>query len=151
MDLLPICNSCTPIHRQPTLYRKLSSPSITNFPYNSLKCRRKTTSELQTPVGVTGLAGGYSPSIPTHKVTVHDRQRGVVHEFFVPEVCLLILLAAGKGKKETEVDFFLNFRFLFVFIVWHLRKQTGALFGCQEKFEEKREKGNLRSVCFLRK
>ncbi|KAJ9707140.1 hypothetical protein PVL29_002229 [Vitis rotundifolia] len=85
MDLLPLCNSCTSIHRQPTLYRKLSSPSITNFPYNSLKCRRKTTSELQTPVGVTGLGGGYSPSIPTHKVTVHDRQRGVVHEFFVPE------------------------------------------------------------------
>lgn len=26
------------------------------------------------------------PQIPTHKVTVHDRQRGVVHNFLVPEV-----------------------------------------------------------------
>jgi hypothetical protein len=27
-----------------------------------------------------------SATVPTHKVTVHDRQRGVVHEFVVPEV-----------------------------------------------------------------
>nr|CAB3498904.1 unnamed protein product [Digitaria exilis] len=26
-----------------------------------------------------------SGAVPTHKVTVHDRQRGVVHEFVVPE------------------------------------------------------------------
>ncbi|WVZ60124.1 hypothetical protein U9M48_010183 [Paspalum notatum var. saurae] len=26
-----------------------------------------------------------SAAVPTHKVTVHDRQRGVVHEFVVPE------------------------------------------------------------------
>ena len=104
MDLLlPPCNSCTSIYRQRTLSRKLSSPCITKFPYNSLKCKRKTTSELQTSVGVAGQAGGLSPSIPTHKVTVHDRQRGVVHEFFVPEVCILILcLAAWKGNKKLE-------------------------------------------------
>lgn len=60
-------------------------------------------SELQIPVGVTGQAGAYSPSIPSHKVTVHDRQRGVVHEFFVPEVCLLLpCLDAGKGKKKLK-------------------------------------------------
>ncbi|TKY55562.1 Ferredoxin-2 protein [Spatholobus suberectus] len=54
------------------------------------KTRRKTTAaaaELQTAVVRTGGTGYQSPSVdvPTHKVTVHDRQRGIVHEFLVPE------------------------------------------------------------------
>nr|CAB3493664.1 unnamed protein product [Digitaria exilis] len=35
-----------------------------------------------------------SGAVPTHKVTVHDRQRGVVHEFVVPEVDQYILHTA---------------------------------------------------------
>ncbi|KAL3737818.1 hypothetical protein ACJRO7_019357 [Eucalyptus globulus] len=49
-------------------------------------CRRATTSgELQTAAGPNGRGGSYPASVPVHKVTVHDRQRGVVHEFSVPE------------------------------------------------------------------
>ncbi|KAJ0110839.1 hypothetical protein Patl1_03475 [Pistacia atlantica] len=86
MDLLAPCSSCTSLYRQPSLHRQITSPKTSTRSLNSLKCRRITaSSELQTPVGVTSNSGNYSPSIPTHKVTVHDRQRGVVHEFVVPE------------------------------------------------------------------
>jgi len=56
------------------------------------KTLRKSTvaaaTELQTPVRLTEANDYRYPSgdAPTHKVTVHDRQRGVVHEFLVPEV-----------------------------------------------------------------
>ncbi|XP_044465722.1 ferredoxin C 2, chloroplastic-like [Mangifera indica] len=86
MDLLVPCNSCVYLCRQPSLHREMSSPKTSNIRLNSLKCCRVTaSSELHTPVGVAGNSVNYSPSIPTHKVTVHDRQRGVVHEFVVPE------------------------------------------------------------------
>ncbi|KAH9769641.1 hypothetical protein WN944_019053 [Citrus x changshan-huyou] len=82
MDLLVPPSSCC---RKPPLHRQLPSSTYNNTRNpSSLKCRpRKTvSSELQTTAGVNG---SYSPSIPTHKVTVHDRFRGVVHEFLVPE------------------------------------------------------------------
>ncbi|MCD7448141.1 Ferredoxin C 2, chloroplastic [Datura stramonium] len=88
MDLQSPCSACTSIHRKPPLIRRLSSPNSINFPLHSVKCRRKTTPVVQTPVAVavSGQNGSsYSPSVPTHKVTVVDRQRGVVHEFLVPE------------------------------------------------------------------
>jgi len=87
MDLRVPCNTCTSVYRRPVLNRQLSSPkSYNTYRFSSLKCRRGTTSELQAPVGVTVPAGNsHSPSIPTHRVTVHDRQRGVVHQFLVPE------------------------------------------------------------------
>lgn len=82
MELVVPCNSCTSLHRKPPLHPRVSSLKRSAF---SLKCRRTTTSELQSPVSVTCRDGSLSPSIPTHKVTVHDRFRGVVHEFVVPE------------------------------------------------------------------
>ncbi|XVF11019.1 hypothetical protein REPUB_Repub07fG0233200 [Reevesia pubescens] len=86
MDLVVPCNSCTSLYRQLPLHRQLSSPKSSSFPLSSFKCRHKTTSELQTPVSVNSPNGNPSPSsIPTHKVTVHDRKQGVVHEFLVPE------------------------------------------------------------------
>lgn len=90
MELAVPCNSCNWIHRKPDFYRKTTPLKSRTFPFNASKCRCKTTSELQSTVGVTGSAGGsysHANTIPTHKVTVHDRQRGVVHEFVVPEVC----------------------------------------------------------------
>ncbi|CAA2973140.1 ferredoxin isoform X1 [Olea europaea subsp. europaea] len=85
MDLLQAhpYNACTSIYPKPPLHRRpFFSNSITLYPLNSLK----TTSELRAQVAVTGQNGTrYSLAVPTHKVTVHDRQRGVVHEFFVPE------------------------------------------------------------------
>ncbi|KAK1566882.1 hypothetical protein Q3G72_005423 [Acer saccharum] len=83
MELLPPCNS---LYQKPALHQLFASPLPNTHKLRSFKCRRRTvSSELQTPVGVTGKTYSYSPSIPTHKVTVHDRQRGVVHEFTVPE------------------------------------------------------------------
>ncbi|OMO93182.1 hypothetical protein COLO4_17063 [Corchorus olitorius] len=80
MELVVPCNSC------PSLYRQLFSPKRSSFPVSSVKCRRKTMSELQTSVSVSSQNGSnLSPSIPSHKVTVHDRNTGVVHEFIVPE------------------------------------------------------------------
>ncbi|XP_022737447.1 uncharacterized protein LOC111290414 isoform X2 [Durio zibethinus] len=78
MDLVVPCNSCTSLYQQPPLHRKLSSPKHRSFPF---KCRRKTTSAVR----VTSPNGNLSPSVPTHKVTVHDRKQGVVYEFLVPE------------------------------------------------------------------
>ncbi|KAK6947438.1 2Fe-2S ferredoxin-type iron-sulfur binding domain [Dillenia turbinata] len=55
------------------------------YPLKSSKCSRKITSELQIPDGVFGRVDDSSSSIQSHKITVHDRQQGLVHEFFVPE------------------------------------------------------------------
>ncbi|CAH9091946.1 unnamed protein product [Cuscuta epithymum] len=78
MDLLA---PCYPLHRRPAFHAPL------NFPRNSTKCSRKTTFELQATDAVAAQNGTSNsiPNIPTHKVTVHDRQSGVVHEFFVSE------------------------------------------------------------------
>ncbi|GMP95537.1 hypothetical protein CsSME_00044547 [Camellia sinensis var. sinensis] len=59
----------------------LRSPCTLSTPLHRLT----TSSELQTPVELTGRSGSHSQSVPTHKVTVRDRKRGLVHEFFVPE------------------------------------------------------------------
>ncbi|GMP95535.1 hypothetical protein CsSME_00044547 [Camellia sinensis var. sinensis] len=76
MNLRSPCTLSTPLHRL------FPSPNSSN----SLNFRRRTTSsELQTPVELTGRSGSHSQSVPTHKVTVRDRKRGLVHEFFVPE------------------------------------------------------------------
>ncbi|KAI3469016.1 hypothetical protein Pfo_025679 [Paulownia fortunei] len=79
MDLQTPCNACILINRKPAAPRQSFAKNNINIPMN----RRKTVSELQMPVAVNG--GTQTPLVPSHKVTVHDRQRGVVHEFFVPE------------------------------------------------------------------
>ncbi|KAG5540090.1 hypothetical protein RHGRI_020354 [Rhododendron griersonianum] len=66
MNLQAPCTFSTLLRPKPPLYRRPPP----------LKCCLTTTSELQTPVGV---------EVPSHKVTVHDRKRGLVHEFLVPE------------------------------------------------------------------
>ncbi|PON57061.1 Phenol hydroxylase reductase [Parasponia andersonii] len=82
-------------------------PRLNRFNPSKHRSRKPTSSELQTTLGVvaTGSAGGggsHSPSIPTHKVTVHDRQRGVVHEFIVPEG--YALLCVGFPSSDLEVE-----------------------------------------------
>ncbi|KAF2316922.1 hypothetical protein GH714_042263 [Hevea brasiliensis] len=84
MDLIS-CSFCSTLHSKSASLRQFLSTNRTSYNSTSAKCRLKTTSELQTPVGVTGRDGYHSPSIPIHKVTVRDRQRGLVHEFLVPE------------------------------------------------------------------
>ncbi|XP_050377898.1 ferredoxin C 2, chloroplastic [Argentina anserina] len=84
MDHAIPCNPCIPLYRKPTPPRHVTLPSITIRHSKTSKWRRNsTTSELQMPVEVNDRTD--SGSVPKHKVTVHDRQRGVVHEFFVPE------------------------------------------------------------------
>nr|GMC87217.1 ferredoxin C 2, chloroplastic [Ipomoea batatas] len=102
MDLqAPCCNACYSLHRPPQLH---APPSSVKFPSSSAKCTRKTTSQLPTPAAVAAQNGStYSPStVPTHKVTVHDRQTGVVHEFFVPEG--YALLCVGFPSTDLEVE-----------------------------------------------
>ncbi|KAK1377418.1 hypothetical protein POM88_024162 [Heracleum sosnowskyi] len=43
------------------------------------------SSELQATTPTPSVNGAYAQSIRTHKVTVNDRQCGLVHEFIVPE------------------------------------------------------------------
>ncbi|KAL5731882.1 Ferredoxin C 2 [Ranunculus cassubicifolius] len=66
---------CTP-YRKSSVYQR--NPKVS------------TKAELQTSNGVAEQAAAsssYTPTttVPTHKVTVRDRQLGVVHEFLVPE------------------------------------------------------------------
>ncbi|GKA32925.1 hypothetical protein Tco_0719292, partial [Tanacetum coccineum] len=62
-----------------TTYRFTPSLFRTSF-----RCRRKTTSsELKAATEVPRFS--VASSAPSHKVTVHDRKRDVVHEFYVPE------------------------------------------------------------------
>ncbi|XP_065876928.1 ferredoxin C 2, chloroplastic [Euphorbia lathyris] len=81
MGLIICPTFSTSSYRTPATFLHILSPYRTTSP----KCRFRITSELHTPVGVTNGATNYSQSIPIHKVTVRDRQRGVVHEFSVPE------------------------------------------------------------------
>ncbi|XP_030501153.2 ferredoxin C 2, chloroplastic [Cannabis sativa] len=78
---IPYNSATTCLYPKPPLTPQIST---LHHPFNPSKQRRKTTtSQLQTPAGLT--ASLPSPTIPSHKVTVHDRQRGVVHQFTVPE------------------------------------------------------------------
>ncbi|KNA25881.1 hypothetical protein SOVF_002540 [Spinacia oleracea] len=63
-----------PLHRKPAFLQQFSRFQ-----------RLTTTSELQAPPKFTGSSSSTSVSVPSHKITVHDRQRGLTHEFFVPE------------------------------------------------------------------
>ncbi|WZZ15924.1 hypothetical protein YC2023_109013 [Brassica napus] len=76
MALVFHCTSCTWLQRK-------------TFPINrrySTNIRRgATTCEYRIPVEISSPADRGALAVPSHKVTVHDRQRGVVHEFEVPE------------------------------------------------------------------
>ncbi|KAJ1428952.1 Ferredoxin [Sesbania bispinosa] len=64
-----------------------SIPFTQSFPSKCLRTTAASAAELRTSVGLTGGTDYQPPSVdvPTHKVTVHDRQKGIVHEFVVPE------------------------------------------------------------------
>ncbi|KAF7138858.1 hypothetical protein RHSIM_Rhsim07G0125500 [Rhododendron simsii] len=83
MNLQAPCTFSTLLRPKPPLYWRPPP----------LKCCLTTTSELQKPVGV---------EVPSHKVTVHDRKRGLVHEFFVPEG--YALLCVGFPSSDIEVE-----------------------------------------------
>ncbi|CAI9095403.1 OLC1v1031351C2 [Oldenlandia corymbosa var. corymbosa] len=86
MEILHCHVSCSFSALKHPFPRRHNSP--VRFPVNTTRFPRRPTSELQTSVSVpaeNGTAFSPSPSVPSHKVTVHDRQRDVVHEFFVPE------------------------------------------------------------------
>ncbi|KAG6428440.1 hypothetical protein SASPL_112691 [Salvia splendens] len=93
MDLQTPCNACTLINRKP------ASPKL-SFSRNNIRMRKyrcKTVSELQSTASVNG---GASPSpVPSHKITVHDRQRDVVHEFYVPEDQYILHTAEDQDIK----------------------------------------------------
>ncbi|KAL8552829.1 hypothetical protein ACS0TY_001498 [Phlomoides rotata] len=94
MDLQTPCNACILMNRK-------SAPLRHSYPQNNIifpKNRRVIiVSELRTPGAVNGSS--QSPSVPSHKVTVHDRERGVVHEFFVPEDQYILHTAEDQNIK----------------------------------------------------
>lgn len=67
---------------------------------------RSARGELQTSEPSTATTA--STSIRTHRVTVHDRERGVVHEFLVPEVTLIsgFALARSPLPISHRISFF---------------------------------------------
>ncbi|CAI0472863.1 unnamed protein product [Linum tenue] len=93
MDLIVSCSCSSTISSpfwpkstplQSPFFPSSSNPSATSSRRPKWALVR-TKSELQTAVGVNGVPAAVPIAVPTHKVTVHDRQRGVVHEFVVPE------------------------------------------------------------------
>ncbi|KAL9270213.1 Ferredoxin C 2, chloroplastic-like protein [Drosera capensis] len=97
MELLqPLCNFRTPLQLCPPFPgwfqppRNFLSTCAFSYPNNSPKHkppRPTAIAKLQTPALDTALTGPSSiyASQLTHKVTVHDRQHGLTHEFLVPE------------------------------------------------------------------
>ncbi|KAF0927417.1 hypothetical protein E2562_032723 [Oryza meyeriana var. granulata] len=64
----------------------LPSPSFpTARPARGMMTRARASGLRQVEGPVSERASASSSPAPTHKVTVHDRQRGVVHEFVVPQ------------------------------------------------------------------
>lgn len=93
MDLRTPCNACILINRNP------ASPKL-SFSRNNISISRnrcKTESQLRATDAVNGDAR--SSSVPSHKVTVHDRERGVVHEFYVPEDQYILHTAEDQNIK----------------------------------------------------
>ncbi|KAH6780851.1 2Fe-2S ferredoxin-like superfamily protein [Perilla frutescens var. hirtella] len=93
MDLQTPCNACILINRKPASPKQLFSRNSISIPRN----RCKTVSQLQATVAVNGDAR--SSSVPSHKVIVHDRERGVVHEFYVPEDQYILHTAEDQNIK----------------------------------------------------
>ncbi|MBA0806024.1 hypothetical protein Gohar_005499 [Gossypium harknessii] len=146
MELVVPCNSCTSLHRTPPLHPRVSSLKRSAF---SLKCRRTTTSELQSPVSVTSRDGSLSPSIPTHKVTVHDRFRGVVHEFVVPEDQYILHTAESQNitlpfacRHVTVIELNLPIGLKAVFIV--LNEEFLYMAGCCTSCAVRVKSGQIR-------
>ncbi|KAK9667846.1 hypothetical protein RND81_13G015300 [Saponaria officinalis] len=92
-SLLQISSTfATSLHRLPAVNRRSSS--------YQLKRRLNTTSSqlqalTQFDTGVTSSSG----PVPSHKVTVHDRQRGLTHHFVVPEDQYILHTAEDQDIK----------------------------------------------------
>ncbi|XP_010461079.1 PREDICTED: uncharacterized protein LOC104741854 [Camelina sativa] len=78
MALVLPCTFCTSLQRKTIPINRRYSPKLR-------RGATATTCEFRIPVEVSTPSDRGSLSVPSHKVTVHDRQRGVVHEFEVPE------------------------------------------------------------------
>uniref|UniRef100_A0A9I9CGT0 2Fe-2S ferredoxin-type domain-containing protein n=1 Tax=Cucumis melo TaxID=3656 RepID=A0A9I9CGT0_CUCME len=110
MDVLLPSTSFRTVNMKSESFRTFFSTNRNRRFSDTLKCRRKTTStELQAAVDVAARADNGSPSIPSHKVTVHDRERGVVHEFVVPENrCNVFRLGPGNRYKKLQDQYILH-------------------------------------------
>ncbi|KAF6171208.1 hypothetical protein GIB67_001923 [Kingdonia uniflora] len=79
--------SLTSLFQQPSSFQQtINRLQPRKLPIMRYRCTTKA--ELRTPAAVSKLAESYpsaTAATATHKVTVHDRGRGVVHEFLVPE------------------------------------------------------------------
>lgn len=89
MDLQILCNSTLSLSFSHSLYRfhshrhlRIPNLGLRTMPSphrNMIFTNATTTDAVPQP---------RTSPVPTHQVTVHDRRRGVVHQFLVPEVTL---------------------------------------------------------------
>ncbi|XBI73956.1 hypothetical protein VPH35_067597 [Triticum aestivum] len=76
------------------------SPSFPARPARGTSTAARASELQQAPAPAAAAA------VPTHKVTVHDRERGVVHHFLVPQVCInaccwvCFALASSRGGAD---------------------------------------------------
>ncbi|KAJ3704064.1 hypothetical protein LUZ61_007769 [Rhynchospora tenuis] len=71
---------------------KDASASITGLKSVRVSLRAVKVFELGPTVSTSGV-------VPTHRVTMHDRQRGVTHEFVVPEDQQILCTAESQDIK----------------------------------------------------
>ncbi|MQM20353.1 hypothetical protein Taro_053368 [Colocasia esculenta] len=79
MELLPVPWTCSLCPRRPPGSVHLGQPPRKKAFLARAELRAQVVDEAAEPPTTAGAA------IPFHTVTVHDRQRGVVHQFQVPE------------------------------------------------------------------
>ncbi|KAL9242700.1 hypothetical protein vseg_016676 [Gypsophila vaccaria] len=85
----------TSIHRQPAVNRQSPFPQ----PHKRLKTTSSSQLHALTQLHNAGLATSSSGPVPSHKVTVHDRQRGLTHHFLVPEDQYILHTAEDQDIK----------------------------------------------------
>ncbi|XP_043687215.1 ferredoxin C 2, chloroplastic [Telopea speciosissima] len=82
---------CASTCRKPAIFRDFSPVGNKRRVHNLTSRCWSTRAALETVAGIfdsersRGCISSSSSTIPTHKVTVHDRKGGLVHEFLVPE------------------------------------------------------------------
>lgn len=74
------------------------------FPSRPVRDMKMRASELQQAPGPAAASASVA-AVPTHKVTVHDRQRGVVHEFVVPQVCVSTHVQLRSCSSSMSLPF----------------------------------------------
>ncbi|KAM0951284.1 putative 2Fe-2S ferredoxin-type iron-sulfur binding domain, Beta-grasp domain superfamily [Dioscorea sansibarensis] len=87
MDLQILCNSNLSLSFSPSFFPSHSHHRrLHNLGFRTMPSPHRNMISTRATTMATDAVPQPRPSpVPTHQVTVHDRQRGVVHQFLVPE------------------------------------------------------------------